>query len=74
MCLMLKRMQTSKVQIQANNQVWSSCFAVLVMFIFCGHFVIHFDKNVIALRPTDETVGRQVVNPNFSTTGATFND
>ena len=40
---MLKGMQTSKVQIQANNQVWSSCFAVLVMFIFCGHFVIHFD-------------------------------
>ena len=45
MGLMLKCMQTSNVQTQASNQVWSSCFAVLVMFIFCGHFVTHFDRH-----------------------------
>ena len=45
MCLMLKRMETSKVQIQIKNQIWSSCFVVLVMFTFCGHIVKHFDSN-----------------------------
>ena len=46
MCLMLKCMQISKVQIQIHNQIWSSCFRrflVLVMFTFCGHFVSSFD-------------------------------
>ena len=56
MCLMLKCMQTSKVQIQTHTLVWSvsfPVFLVLVMFTFCGHFVISFDifesKNVIFL-------------------------
>ena len=46
MCLMLKCMQTSKVEIQINNQIWSSCFwrfVILVMLILVGHFVTHFD-------------------------------
>ena len=43
MCLMLKCMEASKVQIQINNQIWSSCLLVLVMFTVCGHFVTHFD-------------------------------
>ena len=46
MCLMLQCMQTSKVQIQAHTLVWSvsfPVFLVLVMFTFCGHFVISFD-------------------------------
>ena len=43
MCLTLKCMQTSKVQIQAHNMVWSVCLLVLVMLTFCGHFVTYFD-------------------------------
>ena len=46
MCLMLNCVQTSKVQIQIHNQIWSSCFwrfLVLVMFTFCGHLVFSFD-------------------------------
>ena len=46
MCLMLKCMQTSKVQIQAHTLVWSVSFLVflvLVMFTFSGHLVISFD-------------------------------
>ena len=35
MCLMRKCMETSKVQVQINNKIWSSCFAVLLMFTFC---------------------------------------
>ena len=54
MCLMLKCMQTSKVQIQAHTLVWSLSFAaillVLVMFTFCGHLVIPFDKNNVPLK------------------------
>ena len=47
MCLMLKCMETSKVEIQAHTLVWSVSFLVflvLVMFTFCGHFVIPFDS------------------------------
>ena len=43
MCLMLKCMETSKVQIQAHTLVWSASFLVflvLVMFTFCGHLFI----------------------------------
>ena len=47
MRLMLKRMQTSKVQIQAHTLVWSLSFpailVILVMFAFCEHLVISFD-------------------------------
>ena len=46
MCLMLICMQTSKVQIQINDQIWSSCFwrfVILVLLILVGHFVTHFD-------------------------------
>ena len=48
MRLMLKCMQTSKVQIQAHTLVWSVSFpailVLLVMFTFCEHLVISFDS------------------------------
>ena len=49
MCLMLKCMETSKVQIQIKNQIWSCCLGVLVMLILFGHFVTHFDKKNIGI-------------------------
>ena len=43
MCLMLKYMETSKVQIQIKNWIWSACLGILFMFTVCGHIVAHFD-------------------------------
>ena len=63
MCLMLKRMQTSKVQIQAHTLVWSVSFLVflvLVMFTFCGHFVILFDMVAELVRTKVQKEEKQV--------------
>ena len=43
MCLMLKCMMISKIEIQAHTLVWSVSILVLVMFTFCGHFVTYSD-------------------------------
>ena len=70
MCLMLKCMQTSKVQIQINNQIWSSCFwrfAILVMLIIVGHLVIHLDM-VAELVRTEVHKIREIIRSTTKTT------
>ena len=75
MCLMLKRMETSKVQMQINTQIWSSClwrFVILVMLILVGHFVAHFDKMCFSAQftakkgPGNLTPNNEVFNGGFA--------
>ena len=80
MCLMLKCMMTSKMEIQAHTLVWSVSFLVLVMFTFCGHFVIYSDKKhtpkercvrAVALR-LRQNVGSVFCGPKVQSDGEVF--
>ena len=63
MCLMLKCMHTSKVQIQAHTLVWSVSFLVfliLVMFTFCGHLVISFEMVAELVRTKVQKIRKKI--------------
>ena len=63
MCLMLRCMETSKVQIQAHTLVWSVSFLVflvLVMFTFCGHIVISFDMVAELVRTKVQKIRKKI--------------
>ena len=64
MRLMLKCMQTSKVQIQAHALVWSVSFpailVILVMFTFREHLVISFDMVAERVRTKVQEIKKRI--------------